>query len=62
MLTRRVILVTPVALMATRITSAASGKMTLAIHQNTSPGRDIAVRLKAGPVRGSRTSNSPTRS
>ena len=38
MLTRRVILVTPVALMTTRITSAASGKMTLAIHQNTSAG------------------------
>src|SRR4029077_15728449 len=38
MLNRRVILVTPVALMATRITSAASGKMTLAIHQNTSAG------------------------
>ena len=38
MLTRRVILVTPVALMATRIISAASGKMTLAIHQNTSAG------------------------
>ena len=29
---------TPVALMATRIASAASGKMTLAIHQNTSAG------------------------
>ena len=38
MLTRRAILVTPVALMATRIGSAASGKMTLAIHQNTSAG------------------------
>jgi len=38
MLTRRVILMTPVALMATRIASAASGKMTLAIHQNTSAG------------------------
>ena len=38
MLTRRAILVTPVALMATRIASAASGKMTLAIHQNTSAG------------------------
>ncbi len=38
MLTRRVILVTPVALMATRMTSASSGKMTLAIHQNTSAG------------------------
>ena len=38
MLTRRTILVTPVALMATRIASAASGKMTLAIHQNTSAG------------------------
>src|ERR1700722_10148595 len=38
MLSRRVLLVTPVALMATRITSAASGKMTLAIHQNTSAG------------------------
>ena len=38
MLTRRVILITPVALMATRIASAASGKMTLAIHQNTSAG------------------------
>jgi 2-keto-myo-inositol isomerase len=38
MLTRRTILVTPVALMATRIISAASRKMTLAIHQNTSAG------------------------
>ena len=38
MLTRRAILVTPVALMATRIASAASGKMALAIHQNTSAG------------------------
>ena len=38
MLSRRAILVTPVALMATGITSAASGKMTLAIHQNTSAG------------------------
>jgi sugar phosphate isomerase/epimerase len=38
MLSRRAILVTPVALMATRITPAASGKMTLAIHQNTSAG------------------------
>ena len=38
MLSRRVLLVTPVALMATRITSATSRKMTLAIHQNTSAG------------------------
>ena len=38
MLSRRAILVTPVALMATSIPSAASGKMTLAIHQNTSAG------------------------
>jgi 2-keto-myo-inositol isomerase len=38
MLTRRAILVTPVALMATRITPAASRKITLAIHQNTSAG------------------------
>jgi 2-keto-myo-inositol isomerase len=38
MLTRRTILVSPVALMATRIISAASRKMTLAIHQNTSAG------------------------
>jgi sugar phosphate isomerase/epimerase len=38
MLSRRVILVTPVALMATRIAASASGKMTLAIHQNTSAG------------------------
>jgi 2-keto-myo-inositol isomerase len=38
MLTRRTILVTPVVLMATGITSAASGKMALAIHQNTSAG------------------------
>src|SRR6202045_3349 len=38
MLSRRVLLVTPVALMATGITSATSRKMTLAIHQNTSAG------------------------
>jgi 2-keto-myo-inositol isomerase len=38
MLSRRVILLTPVALMATRAASAVSGKMTLAMHQNTSAG------------------------
>jgi 4-hydroxyphenylpyruvate dioxygenase len=38
MLSRRAILLTPVALMATRVASAASAKMTLAIHQNTSAG------------------------
>ena len=38
MLSRRAILLTPVAMLATRAASAASGKMTLAIHQNTSAG------------------------
>jgi 2-keto-myo-inositol isomerase len=38
MLSRRAVLLTPVALMATRIASAAPGKMTLALHQNTSAG------------------------
>jgi 2-keto-myo-inositol isomerase len=38
MLSRRAILLTPVALLATRAASAASGKMTLAMHQNTSAG------------------------
>jgi 2-keto-myo-inositol isomerase len=40
MLSRRTILVTPVALMATRVGAGAagSGKMTLAMHQNTSAG------------------------
>ena len=36
LISRREMLLTPVALMATRAVSAASGKMTLAIHQNTS--------------------------
>src|ERR1700720_1875344 len=35
---RRAILLTPVALIATRAVSAATAKMTLAIHQNTSAG------------------------
>jgi 2-keto-myo-inositol isomerase len=38
MLSRRAILLTPVALLATRAASAATGKMTLAMHQNTSAG------------------------
>jgi 4-hydroxyphenylpyruvate dioxygenase len=38
MLSRRVVLLSPFALIATRVASAASGKMTLAIHQNTSSG------------------------
>ncbi len=38
MLSRRAMLSTPLVLMATRATTAASGKMTLAIHQNTSAG------------------------
>ncbi len=38
MLSRRVMLSTPLALVAARAASAASGKMTLAIHQNTSAG------------------------
>ena len=38
MLSRRMMLLTPLALMAARTGSAASGKMTLAIHQNTSSG------------------------
>ncbi len=38
MLSRRAILTTPVALVAARAVSAASSKMTLAIHQNTSDG------------------------
>jgi 2-keto-myo-inositol isomerase len=37
-LSRRVILLTPVALIATRYVSAATAKMTLAMHQNTSAG------------------------
>ena len=37
-LSRRAMLVTPAALMATRAVSAASGKMVLAMHQNTSAG------------------------
>jgi 2-keto-myo-inositol isomerase len=36
MLSRRSMLLTPVALIGARVASAASGKMTLAIHQNTS--------------------------
>jgi 2-keto-myo-inositol isomerase len=36
MISRREMLLTPVALMAARAAAAASGKMTLAIHQNTS--------------------------
>ena len=38
MLSRRVMLLTPLALTAARAAAAASGKMTLAIHQNTSAG------------------------
>src|ERR1700675_4498951 len=38
MLSRRALLLTPLALAAARAASAASGKMTLAIHQNTSTG------------------------
>src|SRR5207245_11123757 len=38
MISRREMLLTPVALLAARAASAASGKMTLAIHQNTSAG------------------------
>ena len=38
MLSRRAMLLTPVALAAARTGAAASGKMTLAIHQNTSAG------------------------
>ena len=38
MLSRRMLLSTPLALIAARAVSAASGKMTLAIHQNTSSG------------------------
>src|SRR4249919_3538395 len=38
MISRRAILVTPLALAAARASAAASGKMTLAIHQNTSAG------------------------
>src|SRR5882724_646632 len=37
-LSRRAVLVSPAALMATRAVSAASGKMVLAMHQNTSSG------------------------
>src|SRR4029077_17916292 len=47
MLSRRVLLVNPVALMATGITSAASGKMTLAIHQNTSAGAGYRSSLES---------------
>ena len=38
MTSRRAILLTPLALAAARAAAAASGKMTLAIHQNTSAG------------------------
>src|SRR6202140_3077636 len=38
MLSRRAVLATPVALLAARTVSAASSKMTLCIHQNTSAG------------------------
>src|SRR5947209_15814516 len=38
MISRREMLLTPVALLAARAASAASGKMTLAIHQATSAG------------------------
>src|SRR5216683_2213826 len=38
MISRREMLLTPVALMAARAAAAASGKMALAIHQNTSAG------------------------
>src|SRR6266436_3294853 len=38
MISRREMLLTPVALMAARAAAAASSKMTLAIHQNTSAG------------------------
>ncbi len=38
MLSRRMLLSTPLALIAARAVAAASGKMTLAIHQNTSSG------------------------
>jgi 2-keto-myo-inositol isomerase len=38
MLSRRAMLLAPAAVVATRAVSAASGKMTLAIHQNTSAG------------------------
>ena len=38
MISRRVMLLTPLALAAWRASSAASGRMTLAIHQNTSVG------------------------
>jgi 4-hydroxyphenylpyruvate dioxygenase len=38
MLSRRTLLATPLALIATRAVAVAAGKMTLAIHQNTSAG------------------------
>jgi len=38
MLSRRTLLATPLALIATRAVAVAAGKMTLAIHQNTSSG------------------------
>jgi 4-hydroxyphenylpyruvate dioxygenase len=38
MVSRRAVLLTPVAFAAARVASAVSGKMTLAIHQNTSAG------------------------
>ena len=49
MLSRRMMLVTPVAVMATRAASAASGKMTLAIHQNTSAGAGYRKSLEGWP-------------
>src|SRR5579863_10476297 len=48
MLSRRTILVTPVALMASRVGAgaASSGKMTLALHQNTSAGAGFRKSLE----------------
>jgi len=60
-LSRRVILLTPVALIATRYVSAATAKMMLAMHQNTSAGAGYRKSLEGWSRAGSNTSNSPVR-
>src|SRR5712671_6296641 len=46
MLSRRAMLLTPLAVIGSRTGSAASGKMTLAIHQNTSAGAGYRASLE----------------
>ena len=61
-LSRREVLLTPVALAATSAVSAAVGKkkMTLAIHQNTSNGAGYRKSLEGWARAGSKMSRSPT--